>query len=87
MTKERTAIHESGSNIFADLGLPDAGNHFVKAQIVAELYRLTNELKLNQTTPDYAQRLSFRGVVRRARSVVRCARTVDQQLTVQRVGG
>ena len=49
MTKERTAIHESGPNIFADLGLPDAGNHFVKAQIVAELYRLINERKLNQT--------------------------------------
>lgn len=42
-------VHESNENIFAELGLPDAGSHFLKAQIVAELYRLTNELKLTQT--------------------------------------
>ena len=41
--------HEVGSgNVFADLGLPDAETHFLKAQIVAELYRLTNERKLTQ---------------------------------------
>ena len=48
MTTKRVAVHESGPNIFADLGLPDAENHFVKAQIVAELYRLTTERKLTQ---------------------------------------
>lgn len=42
-------VHESHENIFAELGLPEAGTHFLKAQIVAELYRLTNELKLTQT--------------------------------------
>jgi predicted XRE-type DNA-binding protein len=42
-------VHESNENIFAELGLPDAGSHFLKAQIVAELYRLVNELKLTQT--------------------------------------
>jgi predicted XRE-type DNA-binding protein len=41
-------IHESEANIFADLGLPDAGSHFLKAQIVAELYRLSNARKLSQ---------------------------------------
>ena len=30
-------------NVFADLGLPDAETRFVKAQIIAELYRRTNE--------------------------------------------
>ena len=35
-------------NIFADLGLPDAETHFLKAQIVAEIYRLTKERKLTQ---------------------------------------
>ena len=48
MSKARAAVHQSGPNIFADLGLPDADGHFVKAQIVAELYRLTSERKLTQ---------------------------------------
>jgi predicted XRE-type DNA-binding protein len=40
---------EAGSgNIFADLGLPDADAHFLKAQIVAEIYRITSERKLTQ---------------------------------------
>jgi predicted XRE-type DNA-binding protein len=40
---------ETGSgNIFADLGLPDAETHFLKAQIVAKIYRLTKERKLTQ---------------------------------------
>ena len=49
MTAKRVEVHESSGNIFADLGLPDADSHFLKAQIVAELYRLTNERKLTQT--------------------------------------
>jgi predicted XRE-type DNA-binding protein len=45
----RNAKVEVGSgNIFADLGLPDADTHFLKAQIVSEIYRLTNERKLTQ---------------------------------------
>ncbi len=40
---------EVGSgNVFADLGLPDAESHFLKAQIVSEIYRLTNVRKLTQ---------------------------------------
>ncbi len=46
--KTSIAVHEGGPNIFADLGLPDAGPHFLKAQIVAELYRLVTERKLTQ---------------------------------------
>jgi predicted XRE-type DNA-binding protein len=48
MKTEPVEVYESGGNIFADLGLPDAENHFLKAQIVAELYRLTTERKLTQ---------------------------------------
>jgi predicted XRE-type DNA-binding protein len=41
---------EAGSgNIFADLGLPDADSHLLKAEIVSEIYRLTKERKLSQT--------------------------------------
>lgn len=48
MTKASFSIHDSGANIFADLGLPDAGLHFLKAQIVAELHRLASERGLSQ---------------------------------------
>lgn len=45
----KTRIEAAGENIFADLGLPDAETHFLKAQIVSELYRLTQERKLTQS--------------------------------------
>ena len=48
MKPEAVEIHESSGNIFADLGLPDAETHLLKARIVAELYRLSNERKLTQ---------------------------------------
>jgi predicted XRE-type DNA-binding protein len=48
MAAKRPAVHTSGENIFADLGLPDAESHYLKAKIVAELYRLTNARKLTQ---------------------------------------
>lgn len=47
--REHTKMHIGGENIFADLALPDADTHFIKAQIVAELYRLVTERGLNQT--------------------------------------
>ncbi len=49
MTTQQSEFHDTGANIFADLGLPDASTHFLKAQIVAELYRLTTERNLTQT--------------------------------------
>ncbi len=42
-------VETSSDNIFADLGLPDAKTHFLKAQIVSEIYRLANIRKLTQT--------------------------------------
>jgi predicted XRE-type DNA-binding protein len=48
MTTKDTRVYQGGPNAFADLGLPDADNHILKAQIVAELYRLTRERKLTQ---------------------------------------
>jgi predicted XRE-type DNA-binding protein len=44
----KVKIEAGSDNIFADLNLPDAGTHFLKAQIVAEIYRLSNERKLTQ---------------------------------------
>ena len=44
----KAKVEMSSGNIFADLGLPDAETHFLKAQIVSEIYRLTHERKLTQ---------------------------------------
>ena len=44
----KVKIETGSGNIFADLGLPDADTHFLKAQIVSEIYWLTNERKLTQ---------------------------------------
>lgn len=48
MKTDKIEVHTSDPNIFAELGLPDADTHFLKAQIVAELYRLVAEQKLTQ---------------------------------------
>ena len=46
----RKMMIEAGSgNIFADLGLPDADTHFLKAQIVSEIYRLVSAQEMTQT--------------------------------------
>ncbi|MGH8499296.1 MAG: helix-turn-helix domain-containing protein [Methylococcales bacterium] len=49
MKSSKSKIQETKANIFAELGLPDADGHFLKAQIVAELYRLSNARKFSQT--------------------------------------
>lgn len=41
-------IEKGSGNIFADLGLPDADAHLLKAQIVSEIYRLCNGRKFTQ---------------------------------------
>ena len=48
----KVQIEMGSGNIFADLGLPDAETHFLKAQIVSELYRVTKQRKLTQTQAD-----------------------------------
>jgi predicted XRE-type DNA-binding protein len=44
----KVKVEVGSGNIFANLGLPDADSHFLKAQIVSEIYRLTHERKLTQ---------------------------------------
>jgi predicted XRE-type DNA-binding protein len=46
--KRRANITAGSGNIFADLDLADAETHFLKAQIVSEIYRLSKERKLTQ---------------------------------------
>jgi len=45
---QQMKIEPGSDNIFADLGLPDAEAHLLKAQIVSEIYRLTRQRKLTQ---------------------------------------
>ena len=54
----RSKIVRGGENLFADLGRPDAKAHFLKAQIVSEIYRLTKERKLTQSQAGALMRIS-----------------------------
>ncbi len=49
MSKKTLPAHEVGSgNIFADLGLPNAEEHQLKAALVVQLHRLIKGRKLTQ---------------------------------------
>jgi predicted XRE-type DNA-binding protein len=49
MRKRRIKVEEASSNIFADLGLPDAEDLLLKSKLVIELHRLIKERRLTQT--------------------------------------
>ncbi|WP_158808730.1 helix-turn-helix domain-containing protein [Beijerinckia sp. L45] len=49
MEPDEPSIHSGDANIFAELKRPDADTHMLKAQLVAELYRMTAERNLTQT--------------------------------------
>jgi predicted XRE-type DNA-binding protein len=42
-------IHRSGTNVFADLGLPDAETHLAKAELVSRMMNIVKARKLTQT--------------------------------------
>lgn len=42
-------FHRGSTNVFADLGLPDAENQLVKAQLVSRMMDIMKERKLTQT--------------------------------------
>src|ERR1700691_1030359 len=49
MPKTKTLEMESGSgNVFADLGLPDAGEHLIKAGLVVKIDRTIRQRHLTQ---------------------------------------
>jgi predicted XRE-type DNA-binding protein len=49
MSKRRLPVHDIGSgNIFADLGLPNAEEHLLKASLVVQLHRLIEARALTQ---------------------------------------
>jgi predicted XRE-type DNA-binding protein len=46
---DRTRVRRGGTNVFADLGRPDAESHFVKAQLVSRMMDVMKARKLTQT--------------------------------------
>jgi len=63
MSKNPLPAHDIGSgNIFADLGLPNADEHQLKAALVVQLRRLIKELKLSQI--DAAKLLGIKQMLR-----------------------
>jgi predicted XRE-type DNA-binding protein len=48
MTKRKIEVREGSGNVFADLGLPNAEERLLKANIVNELHRLINQRGLTQ---------------------------------------
>jgi predicted XRE-type DNA-binding protein len=49
MPKRKTLEMEPGSgNVFADLGLPDAGEHLIKAGLVVKIDRTIRQRRLTQ---------------------------------------
>lgn len=49
MNNQENQVVESSGNVFADLGLPNADEHLLKAEIVVQLKRLMQANKLTQT--------------------------------------
>jgi len=48
MRKESVEIERSSGNVFADLGLPDADAHMLKAELVAQIDKIIRERQLKQ---------------------------------------
>jgi predicted XRE-type DNA-binding protein len=48
VTKHKIEAHQGSGNVFADLGLPNAEERLLKANIVAELHRLIKQRGLTQ---------------------------------------
>lgn len=49
MTDHENQITVGSGNVFADLGLPDADEHLLRAEIVVQLRRLIEARKLTQS--------------------------------------
>lgn len=47
--RENTSIRRGTGNVFADLGLPDAKTHLLKAELVSRLQDVLEEKQLTQT--------------------------------------
>lgn len=48
-TKRKLEMQDANENIFADLGRPDAQEHYVKSQLVFQIHQIIKARKLTQT--------------------------------------
>lgn len=46
--KEKTMVEKGSGNVFADLGLPDADNHLLKAELVSRIDQIIRQRRLTQ---------------------------------------
>ncbi len=49
MTKDSVTFEQSSGNVFADLGIPDADEHLVKADLASHIRKVLQERGLTQT--------------------------------------
>ena len=47
--KEKIPVEKGSGNVFADLGLPDADNHLLKAELVSRIDQIIRQRRLTQT--------------------------------------
>jgi predicted XRE-type DNA-binding protein len=47
--KRKMEMQDAQENIFADLGRPDAQDHYVKAQLIFQMQQITKARQLTQT--------------------------------------
>jgi predicted XRE-type DNA-binding protein len=45
----KTAVTDGSGNVFADIGLPDAGQELVKARLTLQIFRIIKDRGLTQT--------------------------------------
>ena len=48
MKSQRVKIERGSGNVFADLGLPEAETHFLKAELVTRIDRIIRQRRLKQ---------------------------------------
>ena len=47
--KEKTPVEKGSGNVFADLGLPEADTHLLKAELVSRIDQIIRRRRLTQT--------------------------------------
>ena len=47
--KEKTPVERGSGNVFADLGLPEADTHLLKAELVSRIDQIIRQRRLTQT--------------------------------------
>ena len=91
MTRTKIPIHESSGNVFADLGLRDAGALPIQAELVRRVYVRIRELGLTQAQaaerlglkqPDVSKLMNGRHTGFSAERLFRLLNALDQDVEI-----